>query len=497
MVVSVNNNDSSQTPKVKHAEVHHGALEAASTVAGKDKNKVKKESLVQEKTTAKKSKKQKLRPNRDIGNKTYRSARGSKGGPSLFSVWSGDALSLFMFNVSPLIMQLNFKLRETLSQAQKAEAVSQITSANASAVATRQAGEAEATKMNNEASSSFANAAMGLVGMGQSAGEMMGTNGIMEDELATQDKMLSDMATTKPPADEDGTAGHGILDRDATGRPLRNEDGYFVDAQGRTAEDIEACKAKARSAAKKFKHAQERQENAVRAEENSSGIKAKVKRGVKSAKDWFGSSKYFGAEKSAEQVSNERNIEYSREASKRAHEAVKYDRDFYDTMDGIRDNPEAAKAFMEEMGAPDAALNSLRGMGSAERGELLRGFAKTDEGQSFKAQLNEIRMHKTKSQADFEKNMLNAGIQKRQILTQMVGGFASGASQVQGAEQTIEKANADASARILDANANVMGSVRGSQDGAISGALENVKGLAQWYDQMESQVIGAVSQSLA
>ncbi len=99
--------------------------------------------------------------------------------------------------------------------------------------------------------------------------------------------------------------------------------------------------------------------------------------------------------------------------------------------------------------------------------------------------------------AAHERRMLDSGLQKRQLLSQVVQGFSSGATSLLSVSQKLTAASAEAQATMANAQASVMASVRGAQDGSISGALDQVRGLMEWYSQMESQVIGAVTQSMA
>ncbi len=377
-------NSSSQASKVKHSQVHHGALVQAAAVKKKSK---KKSTVASEKRVVKsdkKSKSSKLRPQKDIGNATSRAARSdddssseASKGSDLFSTWSGDALSLFMFKVAPLIMRINFELRSTLSQAQQTEVQNQIKSANLSAQFTMQKGESEAQQMRLQAGSAIAGGVTGLAGMGQGALELGSTNGVMEDELAFQDKALSDLSVNKGAALDDETVGHGeVSDSDSA---------IEETPTSKTSEEIAADKAQARELAKRFKAAHEKSTQSLQEQEEAS---------PDSFKDKLAKSKVAGLAKKDAQLKLEKNIALSKSAGSTVFQElieetpVEGAPSVGDTLEKIYSDPDVAAEFMDELGAsldlPDTALNSLRGMPGESVGKILRSYGKTSEAESFK-----------------------------------------------------------------------------------------------------------------
>ncbi len=491
-MVSVNStNNTSQASKVKYAEVHQDALTQKKAVVPKKTKK--KSALSPKKTVAKSDKKAKngkLRPQRDISNETSRASRSpddhsstASKGSKLFSTWGGDALSLFMFKVAPLIMRINFSLRTTLSQVQQTEVKNQINSAHLSAQFRMQKGENEAKQLRLQGDSAIAGGLTGVVGMGQGALEFGATNGIMEDELAFQDKAMNDLSVNKETESTDSATARGVIE---------NEDLIDETPTPRTPEEIAEQKAAARELAKKYKAAREAVARPLQEEAEAKGS---------SFKDKLAKSKTFGLGKSDSQINLERNIEISKSSGADTFKEMIDQEGVADTLEDIYNNPDVAAEFMDELGSsldhPDSILEELRGMPKESTGKILRSFGKTPEAEAFKTKIENTRTNSTARMASLERRVLDSGMQKRQMLLQVAQGFAGGATNLMSVSQKIEAASAESQATIANAQASVMASVRGAQEGVISGAIDQVRGLMEWYAQMESQVIGAVSQSLA
>lgn len=434
------------------------------------------------------SKKSKIRPQKDIGNQTHHAARGSKGKPSLFSVWSGDALSLFMFNVAPLILQLNFSLRETLSKAEQTEAENQIIAADASAKLREQQGEADCEKMRLEANASWAGGVMGLMGSLQGFTENFAANHMMENEMALQNKMISDLSTGSPKTENQNAQARGTIQA-APGSEIEMQDlaASRAERTPQEQEELTAKKERAKAQAATLKEKYEEQVNALRDQEKGR---------IAKAKEAIGRSKWFGLNKSSEIIEHENDLAISRLAGKAAHTELMENPDYVQAMKDITENPEVAAEFMKSLGTPEEAINTLRGMPSDIRSNTLRSFAKSEESAVLKQHLNN-QQERIEILARHERSTLDSAMQKRQIISQAITGFTTAASQTQQTDEILDAAAADSESKEWDAEASVMASVRGAQDGTISGALQQVQGLMDWYAQMESQVIGAVTQSMA
>ena len=482
-----------QANSVKHTKVHHGALAQAGTVASK---KAKKKSSATSKKAVtksdKKSKSSKLRPQKDISSVTSRASRSpddqsnaASKGSGLFSTWGGDALSLFMFKVAPLIMKINFSLRTVLSQAQQTEVENQIKSANLSAQFTMQKGEKEASQLRLQGDSAIAGGITGIAGMGQGALELGSANGTMEDELAFQDKVMNDLSVSKEVAPTDEPTGRGDIE---------GSDNDLIEETPapRTPEKIAEQKASARELAKKYKAAREAKAKPLQEAAEAKGD---------SFKDKVAKSKRFGLGKKDAQIKLERNIEISKSAGADTFKEISSTDEGAATLENIYKNPDVAAEFMDELGSslgqPDAALEELRGMPRESTGKILRSFGKTPEAEAFKAKVENTRTNVTSRMAAHEESVMTKAFNKRQMTLQTVQGLSGGATNLLSVSQKIDAASAESQATMANAEASVMASVRGAQDGAISGAIDQVRGLMEWYAQMESQVIGAVSQSMA
>lgn len=434
------------------------------------------------------SKNNKIRPQQDIGNETQQAAKGSKGGPSLFSTWSGDALSLFMFNAAPLILQLNFTLRETLAKAQQTEAKNQIIAADASAQLREAQGEADANKLKLEANSSWAGGIMGLMGTAQGLAENFSANNVMENELDFQNKMISDLSTGSPKTANETAQARGVV-QPAPGEAVEMED-FAASRAAKTPEELEEVaqkKANAKAQAVKLKENYENREDALKAEEKGS---------VAKAREAIGKSKWLGLGKTQNRIEHENQLANSQQAGKAAFDELSNDPDFARAMEDVANDPEVAAEFMKSLGAPDTAVNTLRGMPGEAREDLLKSFAKSDDAAALKQHLNN-EQDKITVAARHERAVLDSAMQKRQIFSQAITGFTTAGSQNLHTSDVMTSAQAEAASQEWAALSSVMGAVRGAQDSAMAGSLQQVQGLMDWYSQMESQVIGAVAQSLA
>lgn len=470
--------------QVKISNQNHNPLNPikTNTVAKSEQDSIAASVAVNNESSAK-GKNKGIGSTQDLDIATQQAQQNFKNTPSTssnsLSNWFGDALSLFMFDAAPLIMQLNFKLRETLADAETAESKNQIEAAEASAALIVQQGEADASKMRFSAASEFSGVGTSLFQGLTGLSDEFATNNIFEKELATQDRILSDLSVHKTTTNNTVVAEGAVVN-----------EGEAPAAANRQ-EDIETLKSEAVTAAKAFKAKYEQELQTLKSQEKSQ---------VKQLQDKIASSHCWGLGKSEELIAHERDLEMSQVAGKNAFDEMINANS--NILTNMQDNPEVAAAFINELGSGqsgslDEQLAALRGIPGDARSAIVRSFGKTQASDAFKAQLTQRRTDITAGLAQQERSIIDRRMQKRDILKQIVTSFAGGQTQLASATATVQEAQANAQSKQRDAVAQVMAAVRGSQDGVINDSLSQVKALFDWYAQTQSQIISAEVQRMA
>jgi hypothetical protein len=479
--------------------------------------------------------------------KIVNSDKGMKEAPSIFTQWTSDALTLFMFDTAPLLQILNFMLRQTLSDAQVAMTEAQLANAQTAKELTIAKGESEAQKCIDQAVSSFMSGGLGLLQTGASFKDNLISQDTFQNDLAHTDNTIELMNEGRTPAAREATAGGTV---DATDPAV-----------------LSADKETARRLAKEYKQTYDTKLSELSAPDASPLAYE------------GGHTSSLGLNQAPELVAQKKTLEARKQASTYAMDELgkKLDGSYYDGQDGravmradqeaghanfgekLLHNPDVAGAFMDELHFQAGGTAKMDGMLSGKSPEvklggqgaafnikhdLLRSFGKSEtkpyvrkadgsikmepkmttdnQGQSIRAldenmqsvsepvidhgkkataeifkEEMEARRGLKDSKAHREYNEIETNRIKRQVMAQMIQGFADGGTQVDAAAQSKKIAENEAGARISETLAANFASAREALAGAISGAYERVQGFDAWYNQMLGQLTGALSQSFA
>lgn len=409
----------------------------------------------------------------------------TENGSNLFKTWLGDAMTLFMFDNAPILMRLSFELREMLSKSQTVEAQAQMLSAQASAQAKRDQGASDAKKCTLDAETQIAGAVGGALQGGMGLKDEMLHSSAYENELANHDAIHADLNTGK--AAHSSAALEGSAPEAIPGEEGMTE-GQVAEARARAAADKKQAQDQAITKLAQDYHAAYHEAF----NEELDNIKNSKTENVRSKL----SSKWLGLDKSPDMIQDEQRLTASEKAGKTASEQVLKNAD-QALIEKITSDPKSAELFMKSLGnSSEEVLGAIRGMDRNFRTQLLRTHGQAEGSAGFKADVaktRELAAHK----ASMVKSILDNGAQKRQLLMQILNSSVSSGTGLASADQIVKSAVKDAISKGQDAISAVMQAARGAQDGTIQGALSQVQALLDWYSQMESQVIGAVSQSMA
>lgn len=412
----------------------------------------------------------------------------TENGSDLFKTWLGDAMTLFMFDNAPILMRLSFELREMLSKSQTVEAQAQMLSAQASAQAKREEGVSDAKKCTLDAETQIAGAVGGALQGGMGLKDEMLHSSAYENELANHDAIHADLNTGK--AAHSSAALEGSALEAIPGQENMTEE-QVAEARAKAVANKKQAQDEAIEAITKL--AQDYHAAYHEAfNEELDNIKNSKTENVRSKL----SSKWLGLDKSADMIQDEQRLTASEKAGKTASEQVLKNADEA-LIEKITSDPKSAELFMKSLGnSSEEVLGAIRGMDRNFRTQLLRTHGQAEGSAGFKADVaktRELAAHK----ASMVKSILDNGMQKRQLLMQILNSSVSSGTGLASADQIVKSAVKDAISKGQDAISAVMQAARGAQDGTIQGALSQVQALLDWYSQMESQVIGAVSQSMA
>ncbi len=426
-------------------------------------------------------------PQEESSAKTPKTGSGS----DLFKTWLGDAMTLFMFDNAPILMRLSFELRDMLSKSQTIEAKAQMASAQASAQAKREEGVSDAKKCTLSAQSEMAAGIGGAIQGGMGIKDEMLHNSAYENELANHDAIHADLNTGKAAVSSAALEG-------STVENLNSEEGLTEAEKVKFRElDTDEKKAAFKKDLSNEKIAKLAQDYHAAYHDAFNEELDNIKNSkVESARAKAAASNLVGFGKSSDMIADEQRLVASEKAGKTASENVLKNADEA-LLEKIKSDPKSAELFMKNLGnSSEEALGAIRGMDRNFRTQMLRSHGQAEGSAGFKADVARMRdtiAHKSNIVSSYLKN----GSDKRQMLFNILTSSTSAGTGLMSADQIIKSAVKEAISKGQDAISAVMQAARGAQDGTIQGALAQVQALMDWYSQMESQVIGAVSQSMA
>ena len=455
------------------AQKHHKSLEINASHMGTvltTQSKKRKRSEDAELTQAQpksNKKSRKLRPNKDtadVAKGPHEKSAHNKSSHHSLDVWMPEALSMFMFENAPILLQLSFAMRKTLSEAQVTEAKSQIAATEVQANATISRGIAQAEQTKQDGIASIAG----------------GVGSLFQSGLMFKDTLLDNEDHTKALNKLDGM----IDSLDSAEASQKNTFGSTFDEAAvieKAQEFKEAYKTALDEGMAKLK-----KEDGTSLRDKAQTSPAGLGRKIEDVKI----TKRANAQKDASATAFD--DLFKNETSKEA---------FFKEM---KENPQTAKTFMKaltegETNPTKAAKNlsdMISGMDPSELDNTLRSFGGTEEGQAFNRELTS-RRDTLAGKATMEQRKMQTRIETRQLLAQILSGLATGSTKLVSQTQAIIASQQDAEAQRAATNASIMQSVRGAQDGSISNALSDVKQLFEWFSSLNGQIASATAQSMA
>lgn len=413
-------------------------------------------------------KSRKLRPNKDtadVAKGPHEKSAHNKSSHHSLDVWMPEALSMFMFENAPILLQLSFAMRKTLSEAQVTEAKSQIAATEVQANATIAKGIAQAEQTKQGGIASIAG----------------GLGSLLQSGLMLKDTLLDNEDHTKALNKLDGM----VDSLDSAEASKSNTFGSTFDEA--------AVIEKAQEFKGKYKTALDEGMAKLKKEEERSSLRDKAQTSP------------AGLGRKIEDVKITKRANAQKDASATAFDEFFADKVSKNTFfEEMRDNPQTAKTFMEaltkgETNPTKAAKNlsdMISGMDPSELDNTLRSFGGTEEGQAFNRELTS-RRDTLAGKATMEQRKMQTRIETRQLLAQILSGLTKGSTDLVSQTQVIIASQQDAEAQRAATNASIMQSVRGAQDGSISNALSDVKQLFEWFSSLNGQIASATAQSMA
>jgi len=415
-----------------------------------------------------------FRPSQDVSNDMQRVINeGTEGGPTLFSKWEGDALTLFMLDNAPLLMQLNFELRETLAHAQVSMSEAQIANSLASAEMKIKQGAAEKQKMVLQSASSFMSGTVGFAQMGSSIRDNLMSPDALKLKLDNTDVMIDHLNGPKMEADIAITA-----TRDAATCPFENaaDKADYIKTRTKDVSNWVVKDFQENYAAEMRDIPKEKRTQAVRVEAQHKAAKKTL--------EGFGKRLDGRHESFAGEPMNAKEMEFARD---------------------LLDKPEVAAEFMGHMDHEIAHTIFSADSPSVRIGvadpvvlgdQIMKSAGQSDKTAGFKAHV-EARREQLHAQHNAADAKIERSRQEKETWARAFQGMVDGGTQTASAEQAMKIAEADAESRKDEVIAQNFASSRGSLDNVIVGALERVNALQQWYSQMTQAMAGALAQTLA
>lgn len=421
--------------------------------------------------------------------------RGIKEAPSIFTQWTSDALTLFMFDNAPLLQILNFMLKQSLTKAQTSLAEAQMSNAETAKKLTIEKGESEAQKCTDQAVSSFVSGGMGLAQTGASFKDNMISQDTFQKDLAHTDNTLELMKEGRASAAKDPNAAGSISPPDGNLPKMSAEDKLKVDELA--------------EAFKKDYH------ETLDKEMDPSSSPLLFEKGHKS---------FAGLNQNEALVMETRAVAASAKSSTKAMENLKntlskdpefaekfcknpeYSGAFFTKLSALNQNNPKVLDRMMSGNSPKVQLGNSGGNYDMKN-EMFRSFGKSDTrpngdptqpttADSFISYSERARDVKAgKAQQEYSK--IENDRVKRQLMAQTIQGFADGSTQIDAAEQSKNIAEDEAGARMSEVIASNCASAREALAAAISGASDRIQSFDSWFTQMQQQLAGALSQSFA